>query len=240
MVELWGVIKSTHAGAVKKEVDSQALRRAHHLNMFIDLRASWRRIDEQAGGCGAANFFFFFPSPSSSLRLIASRALIAANPAARLRYFDPCGKRCSSRTDNAIKSALFPHGTRFGKRLESNWKQFAASRAIIGKCDKLMSSFVCSFKVAAHVRSAVDAPNSARSAAAMLTTAFLFLLLPQPTFSSIKRDYRMGALVAGVYSRARTTQTQQSSRPPGSLPRGAGKCTWWSQRRRPTEAACVF
>lgn len=26
-----------------------------------------------------------------------------------------------------------------GKRLESNWKQFAASRAIIGKCDKLMS-----------------------------------------------------------------------------------------------------
>lgn len=73
MVELWGVIKSTHAGAVKKEVDSQALRRAHHLNMFIDLRASWRWIDEQAGGCGAANFFLFFFF-LSSLRLIASRA----------------------------------------------------------------------------------------------------------------------------------------------------------------------
>lgn len=120
------------------------------------------------------------------------QSLIAANPAARLRYFDPCGKRCSSWTD-AIKSALFPHGTRSAKGWNQTGKQFAASRAITGKCDQLMSSFVCSFKVTAYVRSVVDAPNSARSAAAMLTTAFLISPPTPSTFSSIKRDYRMGA-----------------------------------------------
>lgn len=100
------------------------------------------------------------------------------NPGARLRHFPhvECGA-----TLQPIRQSVRCLRMRLGKGWNFNWKQFAASRATTVEINSLTSSFVCSIKAVAHVRSSADAPNSARGAAALLTTAFLF----QPTPSHI-------------------------------------------------------